>query len=114
MTDSVTVPPLGVWHVMVNTVVPVIGTVAAPPERAVSEKLPSEAVTAHDVTPFEFQKIDVRAASGTFCGAAHMSTSGGTVGMGITGTIAGVEVAGGVGVCRTTMMGGGGAGGRPT
>ena len=106
--------PLGVRQFIVKTVASVIGTVAAPPDNVLSEKVPPEEVTSHEVTPFEFQKMDVRAPSGTFCGTAHISTSGGTVGTEITGVATGVEVAGGGGVWRTMTMGGGGGGGVPT
>lgn len=80
---------------MVNTVAPVIGTVAAPPESVFSEKLPSGLFMVHDVTPFVFQKIEVRAPSGTVAGTAQISTSGGTVG-GVDAVDVGTTGAGGV------------------
>ena len=67
---------------MVNVVAPESGTVEAPPETVFSLKLPSGLVIAHSSTPFVFQKIDVRAPSGTREGTAQISTSGSTVAAG--------------------------------
>ena len=61
---------------MVKVVGPESGTVAAPPERVFSLKLPSGLVTSHVSTPFVFQNIEVRAPRDTRSGTAQMSTSG--------------------------------------
>lgn len=66
----------GVTHMMVNTVSSMMGTVAAPPESEVSEKLPSELVIAHDVTPCVFQNTEALAPIVMVFGTVHMSTFG--------------------------------------
>jgi hypothetical protein len=52
----------------------VSGTVDAPPLRVVWVKLPSGDVSMQSVTPCVFQKIEVRAPSGTVVGDAQIST----------------------------------------
>lgn len=76
-------PPSGVRHEMVYVVGPESGTVAAPPERVLCEKLPSGDVSVQDVTPTAFQNTVVRAPSVTEAGVAQISTFGGTIGVGI-------------------------------
>ena len=76
MNESSTEVPSGARQVAVKVVESVMGTVAAPPDRVFSEKLPSELVTIHDATPCELQKTEVRAPRGTFAGVAHMSIAG--------------------------------------
>ena len=56
-----------------------MGTVAAPPESALSEKLPSGLVITHDDTPCVFQKMEVRAPMETLAGTAQMATLGSMV-----------------------------------
>ncbi len=82
---SVSVVPAGVRHDMVNTVSPVIGTVAAPPDNVFSVKFPAELVMVHESTPCVFQNIEVLPPSGTRAGDAQISTFGsmtGPVGVG--------------------------------
>ncbi len=82
--------------------VPTIGTVEAPPDRDVSEKLPSGLVTIHEFTPLEFQKIDVRAPIGTDEGTAQMSACGGTYDAGVVAT--GGRGTGGLGEATTCCV----------
>ncbi len=77
---------MGAIHDIVNTVAAVSGTVDAPPLSEVCEKLPSGDVSMQSVTPCVFQKIDVRAPSGTVAGDADISTRavvGATVGVAV-------------------------------
>lgn len=62
---------------MKKVLAPEIGTVEAPPERVRPEKLGP--VAAHEVTPFEFQKIYARVPRRTDAGSDHISTSGCTL-----------------------------------
>lgn len=61
-------------HEIENVVAPESGTVEAPPESAVSLKLPSGLVTRQLCTFFDFQKIEVREPTGTDAGTAQIST----------------------------------------
>lgn len=79
-TKFVTCEPSGVMHEIVNTVGPARGTVDALPESVLWLKLPSGLVTMHDVTPLEFQNIEVRVPTETEAGTAHTATAGGTAG----------------------------------
>ena len=76
----VTCEPSGARHEIVNVVAPVIGTVEAPPDSEFWLKLPSGDVSVQLVTPWLFQKTDVRASSGTETGAAQIFACGVIVG----------------------------------
>src|SRR3569832_320797 len=96
--------PSGARHEIVKVVAVVIGTVEAPPESDVCEKLPSGDVSVHSLTPCVFQKIDVREPRFTFAGTAQMSTFGSTV-LVVVATGFVVVATGFAGVCETVTCG---------
>ena len=99
--------PLSSRHEMVKVVAPVMGTVEAAPASEFCEKLPSGEVSVQLAAPCVFQKIEVRAPSGTAEGTAHISTCAGTVEVAVVAVVVATGFglgAGGVdGVCWTSV-----------
>ena len=60
------------------------------------------------VTPWVFQKMDVRPPIGTDAGTAQISTFGGIAGVVLVATVAGAAVVFGFLVCWSVTAGGGG------
>src|SRR3989338_3299705 len=114
VTKPVTGEPSGARHEIEKVVAAVMGCVAAPPESEFWLKPPFGDVSVQFVTPWVFQKMDVRPQSGTDAGTAQISTLGGTV-ESIEGVIVVVVVvADDFGFFTCWRMTGSGDGGVPT
>src|SRR3989344_3426308 len=89
VTELVTGEPSGARQEMENVVAAVMGCVAAPPESEFWLKPPLGEVSVQFVTPWVFQKMDVRPPSGTEAGTAQISTFGGTSGVAVAAVVVG-------------------------
>ena len=110
VTEFVTGEPSGAKHEMENVVAAVIGCVAAPPESEFWLKPPFGDVSVQFVTPWVFQKTDVRPPRGTDAGTAQISTLGLTPEVVLVAAVV-VTTTGfsfGLGVCWRTTAGAGG------